>query len=74
MSHWNYRVIRHEHNGETWMEIHEVYYDGNDVVVSYSEFPASVSSSEGVDGLKWVLDKMKECLEKPVLTPADLPG
>jgi hypothetical protein len=25
---WNHRILAHEHNGEVYLQIHEVYYNG----------------------------------------------
>ena len=74
---WNYRVIYHheEQPGESWHGIHEVYYaeDNDDHPVSYKTDHIGVMSTEGIEGLGWVLDRMREALAKPVLTPGDFP-
>ena len=74
---WNYRVMRHvdsvpdwvpETGGgkETWLGIHEVYYDAMDNVTSYSMHPQAVVGESG-EVLKDILQKMLEACEKPVL-------
>lgn len=74
MGSWNYRVIEFvDSDGSPWRAIHEVHYEG-DIPVSYRENPAVVMSSD--DGgneanLAWVLDRMREALQKPVLTEKD---
>jgi hypothetical protein len=62
---WNYRLIKHEDKGSEWFAIHEVYYE-NEKPVSCSVEPAEIVSDEE-DGAIWILDKMKECLNKPIL-------
>lgn len=78
---WNYRVIYHpapegNERGEDWLGIHEVYYatDTDDHPLSYSTEHVGVMSTDGVGGLGWVLDRMREALNKPILTTADFPS
>lgn len=81
---WNYRVMQHDHETpiigddgkpviETSFDIHEVYYSTDGNPVSYTSDPIAVSG-ESIDGLGWVLDRMREAVAKPVLTEADFPG
>lgn len=63
---WNHRLIATEHKGETYYQIHEVYYDKDGVPNGYTSNPISVSG-ESIEDIRWVLDKMKECLNKPVI-------
>ena len=62
---WNHRILATEHNGELYLQIHEVYYEG-DKPISHTKDPKSVTG-ESVYEVKWTLDKMEECLEKPIL-------
>ncbi len=71
---WNYRVIEWaHHDGSPYRSIHEVYYaDGKPS--SYIEAASTVVSDD--DGgnkadLSWVLDRMREALDKPVLHEKD---
>jgi len=69
MSTWNHRVIRTPSGSEDdpwYYAIHEVHYDG-ERITSWTQNPVHVGASEGIDGLSWVLDKMRECLSKPIL-------
>lgn len=74
---WNYRVIAHKEEppGEDWMGIHEVYYadDTDDHPMTYTIEHIGVMSTDGVAGLEWVLDRMREAIAKPILTPEDFP-
>ncbi len=68
---WDYRVIEFvDPSGDLWRGIFEVFYDERGRPRQYSENPACVQSSDS-DGnekaLEWVLDRMREALEKPVL-------
>lgn len=65
---WNYRVIRHEGDFNTWLAIHEVFYDG-DEPTSCTEKPIDVRcrEDEGVEALGAQLDMMRAALAKPVL-------
>lgn len=71
MNTWNYRVMKFvDADGEPWHEIREVYYT-DEKPTAYSGKAADVSSVENIIGLKWVLDRMREALDKPVLEEAD---
>jgi hypothetical protein len=73
-SHWNYRVIERELDGETWRGIHEVYYrDGEPKSYTAEAVDVSWLVADEVDGAT-VLDRMREALGKPVLTSADFPA
>lgn len=78
MAHWNYRVIEYtDDDGEVIQSIHSVHYR-DDVPEFYSEMPVEMWSCDGVGGdvcgLAWMLDKMREALEKPVLRLEDFQG
>jgi predicted RNase H-like HicB family nuclease len=74
---WNYRVIKiYDPTVEQWLEIHETQYDDAGNPQSYSrkvDKHAGEVGSETVDGLRWVLDRMREALDKPILTAEDFP-
>lgn len=68
---WNYRVIRRVYKNllgeeEEDYSIHETYYDANNEPNAITVKPISVSADD-VDGLRWILKKMSEAVEKPVL-------
>lgn len=75
---WNYRVIEFvdPHTNEPWRGIFEVYYDDEGRPNGYTEDPSDVVShdeggNEAKGGLAWVLDRMREALDKPVLVERD---
>lgn len=47
--------------------IHEVYYDEKNRPNGCTMEPVSVSSDEGIEGIKWVLDQMQKAVAAPVL-------
>ncbi len=68
---WNHRVLaseEHHLNGEAEIvfSIHEVYYDKDGVPNGYTANPIRIST-DSIEGMKWTLDRMQECLTKPVL-------
>ncbi len=72
---WNYRVIEFVDPKEgQWRAIHEVYYDDNGKPEGYTAIPAQLlafhDSGESRD-LRWILDRMREALDRPVLTERD---
>ena len=71
---WNYRVISFNRHEGAWLAIHEVHYrDG--VPVMYSLGPAVIlwDAEEDGDAGRRCLDRMREALDKPVLTESDFP-
>jgi hypothetical protein len=70
---WNHRVLAHKDGDEMYFQIHEVYYDKDGKPDSYTANGVSVGH-ESLDGIKWVLDKMKECLDKPILSVENFPN
>jgi hypothetical protein len=63
---WNHRVLAHKHNNEIYFKIHEVYYDAIGKPDGYTANAVCVSA-EDINSIIWTLDKMKECIEKPIL-------
>ena len=70
---WNHRILAHKDGDEMYFEIHEVYYDEDGKPISYTADGANVGS-ESLDGIKWVLNKMKECVNKTILLADDFPN
>ena len=73
MNHWNYRVLRFQTNFPDepfYLEIKEVYYDGeDDKPVAYGD---TAIMGENLDEINWTLTKMKEAVEKPILDAEDI--
>ena len=70
---WNHRILAHKDGDEMYFQIHEVYYDKDGKPDGYTANAVSVGA-ESLDGIKWVLDKMKECVNKPILLADDFPN
>jgi hypothetical protein len=79
MTTWNYRVMDIRHNDgsggvETIRAIHEVYYNEHGEPISYTLNPVQVLTvleTDSPNALMETLDKMREALSKPVMTPVD---
>ena len=70
---WNYRILAHEDGDDLFFQIHEVYYDEEGKVNGYTENGVIVGA-ESIEGINWVLDKMKECANKPILSVHNFPN
>lgn len=70
MSKWNHRVLAHEHNGEIYLKIHDVYYNEAGIPNSYTENAVSVGG-EDRQSIYWTIDKMRDCIKKPILFAGD---
>lgn len=63
---WNYRVLQTaQQDGEPWYQIHKVFYKNN-VPNASTETKVGVVG-ESKEDLLWVLDRMREAIEKPAL-------
>jgi len=67
---WNHRVLAHKYQEKIYFEIHEVLYDENGIPNGYTAEPVTIGS-EDIKGMRWTLNKMKECLKKPILWAGD---
>lgn len=63
---WNHRILAHKYNEEVYLQIHEVYYDKNNLPIDYTQNPISVGG-EDLKEITWTLNKMLECRTKPIL-------
>jgi len=70
MSTFNHRVMAHKSGRFVYLQIHEVYYDDNGVPDGYTQNAVTVGGETTAE-LVWVLDKMKLCLDKPILWAGD---
>lgn len=69
MTYWNHRVMRKVIDGEHYDSIHEVYYDDDDKVCSWTEYAAApiICVEDDTWTLKECLEKFMLALEKPIL-------
>ena len=68
---WNHRVIAYREGKEFWYEIVEVHYNEKGVPKMHSSV-ADVGANTLKD-LDWQLDRLKECLSKPILSAENFP-
>jgi len=72
---WNHRVLAHKSDiGEDmYLQIHEVYYDEGGKPNGCTKDGVSVGA-DNIEDMNWVIGKMKECLDKPILLADDFPN
>ncbi len=66
---WNHRIIKETckiHNEDSY-SIHEVHYDKDTGLPNASTKDPITITAEDLKGLAWTINKLKECLDKPVL-------
>jgi hypothetical protein len=69
---WNHRILVTEEenlvDGSTYeyFQLHEVYYDDDGIPDGATKNPITIGA-ETFGGIEWTVDKIKECLEKPIL-------
>jgi len=66
MSKWNHRVIAIREERQDFFMIHEVHYDDDGNICSWTENPVSVSG-DSLDEMRTTLHYMLRCLSKPIL-------
>ena len=70
MSYWNYRVLATKHDNEVYFQVHEVYYTDDNIPSSYTSDPITIGG-DGIKEMKWQINRIKECLKKPILWTGD---
>jgi len=66
---WNHRVIRHEEGEESWLGIHECFYDavGDEIPIMWTSDSIRLINETLEDMIK-TLDRIRKCTSKPILT------
>jgi hypothetical protein len=66
LSHWNFRIVRHDEEVEEWYGIHEVYYDDEGkVCLTVDPVPLCADTLELLRG------RSEHAFEKPILNYSD---
>jgi hypothetical protein len=65
ITYWNYRVVRRSHEGETWLAVHEAFYDNGTVLGVTKE--AIALHGNDLEDLKSGHDLIKLAFDKPIL-------
>lgn len=66
---WNHRVVRHKQddaNEPYYWAVHEAHYEGGECVAIAVE-PLRMMTGDGVTGVRWMLQRMRRAVMKPVL-------
>ena len=69
---WNHRVVRKNHEDETWLGIHEVFYDAKGIPHMVTVDPVEVCG-ETLEELEETLNWMLKALGQPILEYDDIP-
>lgn len=70
---WNYRLVRlDDGEGNVWFDVREVFYDECGKITNCSKSPVMMQDDE-VEHFTWMLDHMREALDKPILDESELP-
>jgi hypothetical protein len=69
---WNYRIVKQtyckgEESEETLYEMREAYYNKDGSIWAITENPVTITSEEGVENIKQVLEWMSLALTKDVI-------
>ena len=63
---WNHRLMKMKDGEDDFYQIHEVFYDKEGNVESYTKNGVTVGGND-IEEVKWVLREMLAALDKPVL-------
>ena len=69
---WNNRIIKHKKNKTTWYSVHEVFYNEDGSIYSYTEDPITIvgeTEAEAVDQAEQILRDIKDT---PVLVASEI--
>lgn len=69
---WNHRILAHKYEDEVYYKIHEVYYDDKGKPNSYGKDGVNLMYHD-LEAIRWTLNKIQECLSKPVLCAKNFP-
>ena len=67
---WNHRLMKMKDGEDDFYQIHEVFYDKEGNVESYTKNGVTVGGKD-IGEVKWVLLEMLKALSKPVLDYED---
>ena len=68
---FNYKIIVDKYKGEEFFQIHRVYYDEDDIPVSYSEESVPLFSDESIKDLAKMMRMMSRAMKEPALWGGD---
>lgn len=79
---WNHRWIRHTEtvvlNGvsqtETWLSLHEVYYDDQGNIQGCTVNPIELTADDSQEGIEWIMNCIAQAYLKPILNYDDIVG
>jgi len=80
MNHWNYRVVRGKISGRDILGIHEVYYDDDDEIMTYTEAPeewvtleeCDNNEAKALESLQKTLEWKLQAIKSPILSENDV--
>lgn len=63
--HWNFRLIKHKNRNDTYLAIHEVFYERR-IPISCTKEPVTILDVD-IKGIKWTLKHMQSALKRPII-------
>jgi hypothetical protein len=74
--HWNYRIVRHHHEGEEWFGLHEVHYEnGRPIAVTENPITFVCDGDEGPKAIARALERaLLDAETRPVLDETEIGG
>ena len=72
MPYWNHRVVKEKYlNREELFSIRECHYNDDGTIYGYSK-EARPAWGETIEELRWTLEHMLACLDKPILIDGEV--
>jgi hypothetical protein len=63
---WNYRILAHEHKGEIYFLVHEVFFNKDGIPDRYSDNPSEIGG-DSIDDICWTIDAIRDAALRPIL-------
>ena len=69
---FNHRILAHKYKDQIYFQVHEVLHDEKGKPDGYTDEAVKVVS-DSLEGIKWTLEKMTKCIDKPILSAENFP-
>jgi len=69
---WNNRIIKHEKDGTVWYSVHEVMYNDDGTIWSYTEDPITIVGETEEETIEQVEQILRDIKDAPVLVASEI--
>lgn len=73
MAHWNYRIVKHDEEFDSY-GLHEVYYDDDGYPIGMTKNPVELSATSRERLLQQIETALNDAKNRPLLDESEIPG